>query len=115
MRKNIESLYQDLAKSDAKNRINMQREFEETAGLKIDDELFTAWYLNARYVPEYNTIPTRSLNELYIGSRGKLPLAATNLYKHFSRKYYPDNVDLESSRIANEVLDKGYCVIENFS
>lgn len=51
MRKNIESLYQDLAKSDAKNRINMQREFEETAGLKIDDELFTAWYLNARYVP----------------------------------------------------------------
>ena len=107
----IYKFYKNLANADSKIIRDTQSEFEDILGMKVDDEIFGSMYLNARYLPGFNSVPPTILKPLFLKSKFRLPLAANFLYKKFSRRI----VNNESCKnIVNQLSDQGYYVIENF-
>lgn len=107
--------YADLSNSDQKIARALQVEFEQRLGVNISPSLFDAFYINARYLPEFTTVPGSALKPLYLASKGRLPKAANFLYQQFSRNCIDDSSRYtRHSAIVNDLSGDGFHVIPNF-
>lgn len=93
--------------------------FEEIVGLKVSKEYFLELYEHAKY-PMFNNLSDRARKyffNLYVPSRGSLPLAVSDLFKYVRPKENLEDKLLLSdsvSKIVNNLNEKGYYVIKNY-
>jgi hypothetical protein len=121
MQKNIKiinksSLKNFIYKDNYKDFLNQKIEFEKILTCGVNKEIFEILYFNSIVCPNINILNKEKSNfiqDLFLESKGNLPVACKWLYKKNSQiKLNLD--DKKILNISNELNKKGYYVIENF-
>jgi hypothetical protein len=107
-------IYQD--KNNCIEFYKQKKEFENILTCHITDEIFETLYFNSKVCPSINILKKSNssfIQDLFLGSKGHLPVACKYLYKKNSTNYN-DFQDQEMLQISNHLNEKGYYVKENF-
>lgn len=97
------------------NDIRIKKEkFENEINLKIDNDLFKNFYLNAKFFPNLNSISRNYLytKPLYLKTKVRIPKAFASLYSDLSSKKI--NTDIKIENIIKKINNDGYYIIKNF-
>ena len=82
--------------------------------MKIDSNLFKSIYLNAKFMPQINSISKSYLHlkPLYLKTKGKFPRAISKLYSNLTINNFPKLNSL--CQIKDKLNKDGFYVQENF-
>lgn len=115
MDNSVRALYENFAQADSRAINALQGQFEDILGVKVEKKVFASLYLDAKYFRGFSTVHGSIMSPLYLESKGRLPLAVNFLYKRFSRKAFDrSRLSADHQKLLDQVLDEGYCVVENF-
>ena len=113
---NIKNLKSFIYQENQNDFNEKKQKFENILNCKIRNDIFELLYFNSKICPSFNIVSREKstfIQDLFVQSKGKLPIACKWLYQSNSNITNSLN-DKNYLNISNELNEKGYFIKKNF-